>query len=154
MESGVREFEIKPSTLSLQRRLTEAVTLAVLVFIFRGATGSALHWRDANLVPSLIISIVIGALFAALRRGARGGGSLLLGEDFIEGSTRIGSLTLKKRIYRRELKKITETTRGLLLMDRNEFAARMRGFILVPASMPEYPQIKATLSRWAPIGQG
>jgi len=38
-------------------------------------------------------------------------------------------------------------------MDRSEFAARMLGFVFVPASMPEYQEIKSTLTRWAPMKQ-
>ena len=36
-------------------------------------------------------------------------------------------------------------------MDRGEFGARMLGFVFVPATMPEYQEIKSILSGWAPV---
>jgi hypothetical protein len=36
-------------------------------------------------------------------------------------------------------------------MDRGEFAARMLGFVFVPATIPEYQEIKSILNGWAPV---
>jgi hypothetical protein len=37
----------------------------------------------------------------------------------------------------------------MCVMDRGQFAARMLGFVFVPATMPEYQEIRLILSGWA-----
>jgi len=79
------------------------------------------------------------------------GGSLIIGPDFIESRMRATLFRYKKRIRREQIKSISENARGLRIMDRGQFAARMLGFVFVPASLPEYQEIKSILSGWAPV---
>jgi hypothetical protein len=76
---------------------------------------------------------------------------LIIGHNFIEARTQTGSLRFKKRISREKIKSISENRRGLCVMDRREFGARMLGFVFVPATMPEYQEIRSELALWAPI---
>ncbi len=89
--------------------------------------------------------------FRPARRWFPTGGSLIIGDDFIEGRTRYNGFTFKKRIRREQIKSISENRRGLCVMDRGEFAARMLGFVSIPATMPEYEQIRSELAGWALI---
>jgi hypothetical protein len=57
----------------------------------------------------------------------------------------------KKRIYRERMKSIKENNRGIFVMDRGNFAARMLGFVFIPATMPEYQEIRSELAQWAPV---
>jgi hypothetical protein len=69
----------------------------------------------------------------------------------VEGRTHAQWVTYKKRIRRDRIKSISENKRGLCVMDRGEFAARMLGFVFVPATIPEYQEIKSILRGWAPV---
>ena len=105
-------------------------------------------------MSSLIMATALGAYFTFLvtqrwflPRGSR----LILGKDFLESRAQYNGSAFKKRISREKIKAISENRRGLCVMDRGKFAARMLGFIFVPASMPEYQEIRSELARWAPI---
>lgn len=99
--------------------------------------------------------VVLGVWFAfsPFRYGSpQGGGSVIIGDDFIESHTHYNGFTLKKkRMTREKIKFILENKRGLCVMDRGKFAARMLGFIFIPRTMPEYQEIKSILSGWAPV---
>lgn len=104
------------------------------------------------MIQALIMPVALGAtLGLRFPKWLPRGGSVVIGEDFVEGRTRARWFTFKKRIYRDRIKSIWESKRGLCVMDRGEFAARMLGFIFVPATMPEYQEIKSILSGWAPL---
>ena len=75
----------------------------------------------------------------------------MIGDDFIESRTLLRWSQHRKRIGRGKIKSISEDKRGLFVMDRGKFAARMLGFVFVPATMPEYQEIKTILSGWAPV---
>jgi len=131
------------------------LVLACFIFIFRWAIDDVLHESHQPLFLALITPLAMATLFVFRPFGSpvSRGGSLIIGEDFIEGHTRARWFTLKKRISRDRIKSISENRRGLCVMDQSEFAARMLGFVFVPASMPEYQEIKSTLTRWAPMKQ-
>jgi hypothetical protein len=74
-----------------------------------------------------------------------------MGENFVEGRTKARWFTFTKRIYRDRIKSISENKWGMCVMDRGQFAARMLGFVFVPATMPEYQEIRLILSGWAPV---
>ena len=122
------------------------------MFIFRWAIDDVLHDSHQPFFLALITPLGVATLFAFRPFGISifRGGSLIIGEDFIEGRTQARWFSMKKRINRDKIKSISENRRGLCVMDRGEFAARMLGFVFVPATMPEYQEIKATLTRWAP----
>jgi len=101
---------------------------------------------------ALFMPVFLGAVFS-LRFPKRlpRGGSLIIGEDFVEGRMRAQWFTFKKRIHKERIRSISESKRGLCIMDRREFAARMLGFVFVPATIPEYQEIRSILSGWAPV---
>jgi hypothetical protein len=97
---------------------------------------------------------LLGAVFALRARvfvQPFSGGTLVLAQNFVEGRSNSRWFTVKKRIYRDRIKSIMENKRGLVVTDRGEFAARMLGFVFVPATLPDYEEIKATLAGWIPI---
>jgi len=79
------------------------------------------------------------------------GGSVIIGPNFIEGHTLVGRCTFKKRIGREQIKSISENKRGLSVMNRGRFATWMLGFVFIPATMPEYQEIRAALVLWSPV---
>lgn len=79
-------------------------------------------------------------------------GSLTIGENYVEGRTRAGWFTFKKRIHSDQIQTISENGRGICVFDRGEFAARMLGFVFIPAGIPEYQEIRSILAQWHTIG--
>jgi hypothetical protein len=125
-----------------------------LTFILGLAGSYILHWPHESLIRSLFMPVVFAALFVFRpfnRWIPQGNSSVIIGHDFVEGRTRSSSFTFKKRIGREQIKSIFENRRGLCIMDRGEFAARMLGFVFVPATLPEYQEIKSELTQWVPI---
>ena len=155
MEAAIRQYDIPPRRISLSWWKKVALFFAVgcFMFGFRWVVESLLHWTHQPFIEALILPVVLGFSFAfrPLSRWLPGGGSVIIGDDFIEGRTRANWFTFKKRISRDQIKSISENKRGLCVMDRGEFAARMLGFVFVPATMPEYQEIKALLMRWVPV---
>ena len=124
------------------------------MFGFRWIVEGIFHWEHRSLLKALIDSAIFAAVFffrPFARWLPRNHGSVILGKDFVEGHTCTAYLTFKKRIPREKIRSILENRRGLCVMDRGEFAARMLGFIFIPATMPEYQKIKATLAQWAAL---
>ena len=154
MEPAVRQYEIQPPQIkvSLWRRVALFLGIGCFTFIFRWIVEGIFHWGHRLMPESLFMPVVLGAVFSLrFPKWLGRGGSLIIGEDFLEGRTRAQWFTYKKRIRRDRIKSISENRLGLCVMDRSEFAARMLGFVFVPARMPEYQEIRSELSRWAPI---
>jgi hypothetical protein len=156
MEPVVRQYEIQPRQSSLPWRKKVALFFAVacFTFVFRWIIEIFFHWEHQPIIQALILPIALGASFTLRpfsRRLPQGGGSVIIGDDFIEGRTRVNWITVKKRINRDRIKFISENRQGLCVMDRGQFAARMLGFVFVPVSLPEYQQIRLELARWAPV---
>jgi hypothetical protein len=156
MEPAIRQYEIQPRQFSLTWRKKIVVFFAVACFMFgfRWVIESFLHWEHQSLIRSLLSSAVAGALFAfrpARRWLPQGSACVIIGNDFIEGRTRASWFTFKKRISREKITSISENRRGLTIMDRGQFAARMLGFIFIPATLPEYQEVRSTLAQWAPV---
>jgi hypothetical protein len=156
MEAAVRQYEIQPreSSLSWSKKVALFSAVAFFTFVFRWIIESFLHWEHQSIPRTLIMPVVLGLslVFRPFSRWLpRRGGSLIIGDDFIEGRTQTNWFELKKRISRDRIKSILESKHGLCVMDRGEFAARMLGFVFVPATMPEYQEIRSELARWAPI---
>jgi hypothetical protein len=150
MELQTCHYDISRLEASPSWAETAVVFLAVtcLMFGFRWSLESLLHWKHQPVIETLIMPVVVGAWLAFT---SFKGGSITIGQDFIEGRTLVGRLTFKKRIGREQIKSISESKRGLAVMDRGAFSTRMLGFIFVPSTMPEYQQIRSELARWAPI---
>jgi hypothetical protein len=153
MEPAVRQYEIQypPITLSWWRKL--ATFLAVLFFMlaFRWVTEYLFHSRHESGIGVLFVPVGVAAVFACRPFQVIRGGSLILGDDFVERYTQTGRFTVKKRICRDQIKSISENWRGLRIKDRSGFRAFMAAYVFVPATMPEYQEIKAVLAQWTPI---
>ena len=156
MESGIRQYDFTAPQISFSWRKKVALFLAVgcFAFGFRWIIESILHWDHHSIIRALIEPVVLAAVFVfrPLNRWIpQYGGSVVIGQDFVEGRTRTSWFTFKKRIRRDRIKSISENRRGLCVMDRGEFAARMLGFVFIPAALPEYQEIRSELTRWAPV---
>jgi hypothetical protein len=154
MEAAVRQYEILPRIIPMSRWKRTGLCFAVSFFVFgfRWIIDSLMHWERESFVVTLMMPVVFGVVFGwrLLERRARGG-SLIIGPDFVEGRIRFNWFTVKRRIARDRIKCISENRQGLCVMDRGKFAARMLGFVFVPARMPEYQEIKSILTGWAPV---
>jgi hypothetical protein len=153
MEANVRQYVFTSSPVSVSWPKKAAVVFVIgwLMFILRWAGNGLFNWPHESLVHALSTSILFGALYAFLQFNYRLRQRLIIGHNFIEARTQTGSLRFKKRISREKIKSISENRRGLCVMDRREFGARMLGFVFVPATMPEYQEIRSELALWAPI---
>lgn len=155
METVARQYEIQPSVirLSWQKKIALFFAFSCFTFGFRWIVESSLHWEHQSTMRALIWAVGFGAYFAfrPTQRWFPRGGSLIIGDDFIESRTLLRWSQHRKRIAREKIKSISENRRGLCVMDRGEFAARMLGCVFVPATMPEYQEIRAELAQWAPI---
>jgi hypothetical protein len=154
MEPGVRQYEIQLSQLNATwvKRVIWFCGLADFAFIFWSVRDAILHSPDQPLIDALFMPVVVAALliFGSFMR-LYPKMTVTIGHDFIESRMRAAWFRYQKRIRRQGIKSILENQRGLYVMDRGQFAARMRGFIFIPASMPEYAEIRSELARWAPV---
>ena len=155
MEPAVRQYEIQPRVIhfSWWKKIVLFFAISCFAFGFRWIVDLSLQWERQSTMRALIMAMALGAVFAfrPAQRWFPKDGCLIIGDDFIEGRTRYNWFMFKKRISREKIKSISENKRGLCVMDRGEFAARMLGFVFVPATMPEYQEIRSELSRWAPV---
>lgn len=150
MKPQIRHYDISRREVSPSSGEQAAVFLAITCFMFgfRWILESLFHLKHQRVIDTLIMPAVVGAwcAFSAFK-----GGVVIIGHDFIECRTLIGQWTLRRRIGREKIKSISENRRGLCVRDRGKFAARMLGFVFVPATMPKYQEIRSELAQWAPI---
>lgn len=156
MDPNIRQYDFTPPQInfSWQKKVVLFLAVGCFMFGFRWIMESILHWDHRSIIRALIESVVLAAVFAFRpfhRWSPKYQSSIVIGQDFLEGRTRTGWFTFKKRICRDRIKSISENRRGLCAMDRNEFAARMLGFVFIPATLPEYQEIRSELTRWAPV---
>ena len=155
MESVIRQYEIKPQPITLSWWKKLATFFGVLFFMvaFRWSIEYLFHWQHPSVIGALFVPVALAAFFAIrpIQNQFLRGGSVILGDDFIEGRPLISGFTFKKHIRRDQIKSISENWRGLRIKDRSGFGAFMSGFVFVPATMPEYQEIRAVLAQWAPI---
>ena len=144
----ISRLEASPS---LAEKVAVFLAVTCLMFGFHWLIESLLRWEHRSGIEALIMPVVVGAwcAFTAFQ-----GGSVIIGQDFIEGHTLVGRWTFNKRIGREQIKSMSENKRGLCVMDRGKCAARMLGFIFIHATLPEYQEIKSILSGWVPIQGG
>jgi hypothetical protein len=155
MEPVIRQYVIQPSVVrfSWRKKIALFFAFSAFAFGFRWIVDSSFHWERESTSSALFMAVALGAYFAFLptQRWLPRGGSLMIGDDFIESRTQLRWSQHRKRIGREKIKSISEDRRGLFVMDRSKFAARMMGFVFVPATMPEYQEIKSILSGWASV---
>ncbi len=155
MEPAVRQYEIKhqPITLSWWKKLATFFAVLFFTLALRWSIEYLFHWKHPSVIGALFVPVALAVLFAVrpIQEQIVRGGSVILGDDFIEGHTQLNWFTVKKRLYRDQIKCISENRRGLRVMNRGEFGAFMTGFVFVPAALAEYQEIKAVLEQWVPI---
>jgi hypothetical protein len=158
MEPAIRQYDftviVPPITFSWRKKVAVFFVVGCFMFGFRWIIESILHWDHHSIIRALIEPVVLAAVFAFRpfhRWSPQYQSSIVIGQDFLEGRARTGWFTFKKRIRRDRIKSISENRRGLWVMDRSEFAARMLGFVHIPATLPEYQEIRSELTRWAPV---
>lgn len=156
MEPAVRQYEIQlpKASWSWQKKVVLFFAVGFFTFGFRWIIESFFHWEHQPTLEALITPVAVAASFVfrpISRWFPESGGSMIIGDDFIESRMRSTWFQYKKRIRREQIKSISEGGRGLRVMDRGKFGTRMLGFIFVPATMPEYQEIKSILSGWAPL---
>jgi hypothetical protein len=155
MESAVRQYEIQyqPITLSWWRKLVVFFVVLVTTGAFRWSVEYLFHWKHQNELGALFVPGAVGVFFAwrSFQNQLLRKGSLTLGDDFVESYAQTGWFTFTKHIRRDQIQSIAEDPQGLRVMNRGKFGTFMLGFVFVPATMPEYQEIKAVLAQWAPI---
>jgi hypothetical protein len=156
MEPSVRQYEIQPPGISWSwsKKMVLFFAVGFFVFIFRWTIESFLHWEHKPILEALIMPVAVGASFAFRpfsRWFPQPSVRVIIGDDFIEIRMRSAFLVTKKHIRREQIKSISEGRRGLRVMHRGKLGSIMPSFILVPATMPEYQEIKSVLSGWAPV---
>jgi len=153
MEPAIRQYDFTspPINISWPKKVGVFFVVGCLMFILRWAGNGLFHWPHESLVRALVTSVAFAAVFVSLQFSYWLPQRLIIGYDFVEARTRTGSLTFKKRIGREQIKSISENRRGVYIRDRGKFAARILGLIFIPASTPEYQEIKSILSGWAPV---
>jgi hypothetical protein len=157
MNSNVRQYDFpaRKISISLKKRLALFLSVVCLAFLLGWAADSLFRWPyRRSFFGELIFPVMLATAFAIRAKTFLqpfSGGSLLLADNFVESRSKARWFTVKKRIYRDGIRSITENKYGLLIKDRGEFAARMLGFVIVPATLPEYQDIRSELAQWAPI---
>jgi hypothetical protein len=159
MEPAVRQYDFTspPINLSWQKKVIMFFVVGGLTFMIGWCGERFFHWTQQSLIRSLFSSAAAGALFVFWPFGhghPPRTSRLILGHDFIESCRRANWFTVKKRIRREQIQAISEDQRGLRIMDRGKFGSIMLGFIFIPATVPEYQEIKSILSGWAPLQAG
>lgn len=153
MEQIVSEYEIPPAPAGASWKKKGLLFLAIVIFAlaFHWILQSLFGWKHESLPRQLVLAVALGAVFTLrpFRVGQRA--TLVLGDGFLERRTETSSFKRKRRIERGAIKSIKEGRGGIMVMDRNEFAARMLGFIFIPRRLPEYQQVRSALSQWHPI---
>ncbi|MGB8132075.1 MAG: hypothetical protein WCG81_19975 [Candidatus Angelobacter sp.] len=156
MEPAIREYEIQLRQISSSWRKKVGLFFLVGCFMFacRWITESFSHDTHQPILEALIMPVALGVGFA-FRPFSRwlpaSSIRVIIGDDFIEMRMRSAFLRHKKHIRREQIKSISEGRRGLRVMHRGKFGSIIPDFILVPAPMPEYQEIRSILSGWAPI---
>jgi len=152
MNADVRQYEIPGRAIKLGfgKRCLLFIALVPILLGLRWILEAAFHWRHTGLIEELITPVVVGAVFAFRPLNWLGPQetTLILGEDFVEARAKYNWLTFKKSIRRENIRSVSENKWGLTVMDRGEFAARMLGFVFVPARLPEYEEVRAILVQW------
>jgi hypothetical protein len=154
MEANVREYEIQlsQSSVSWVKRVFWFCAIVEFAFCLRWIGDSILHSPHGPLIQSLFMPVVVATVlvFGSFKR-FHPRMTITIGDNFIESRMRASWFRYKKRIRREQIKSISENRHGLRLMDRGKFGSRMLGFIFIPATMPEYQEIRSELARWAPL---
>jgi hypothetical protein len=156
---GTRRSPIRnkpqPIILSWWKKLAAFFAVVFFMVAFRWGIEYLFHWQHPSAIGALIIPVAVALPLSFGRPRFRQlllkSGSLTMGNDFIEGHTQMSWFTVKKRLYRDEIKCISENRRGLRVMNRGKFGTFMTGFVFVPAALAEYQEIKAVLEQWMPI---
>jgi hypothetical protein len=156
MEAALRQYEIQPRevNLSWSKKIVLFFAVSFFMFGFRWVIESFLHDKHQPILEALIMPVVVGDWCAYRPLNPwllQGSGNVIIGDDFIERSMGATWFGYKTRIRRDQVKAISEGKRGLRVMNRGGFGSIMLGFILVPATMPEYQKIKSIPSGWAPL---
>lgn len=157
MAAETRQYDITlgPQHISSGKRLLHFLGYFVFFVAFWWAYEQVLGRPQQPLIEVCIMPFVLALMFTFFL-GRPHPATLEIGEDFVERCIQIRWFTLRKRIFRNKVKSASEINlrfagRGLAVMDRGEFGSRMLGFVFVPATTPEYEEIKSQLVSWAPL---
>jgi hypothetical protein len=154
MEVAERQYEIplNQPNATWVKRVIWFCALVDFAFIAWSVGDAILHSPHQPLIHALFKPVVVGSLlvFGSFMR-LQPKMTLTVGHEFVESRIRGAWFRYKKRIWRSEIKSVSENRRGIYIRDRGKFAARILGLIFIPASTPEYKEIKAVLGGWAPV---
>jgi hypothetical protein len=151
MEAAIREYAIPRRGIWIPalKGLATFVGLAALSMLVHWGFDSVpnrTHHLDALEVLCLPVLLAAWWTFEPLVFPERK--SLTLGEDFIEYRAKSRILSDRRHLRRDRITSLRETKEGLWVKDSSPFGTFMLSTVLVPASMPEYNEIKETLLRW------
>lgn len=111
MDPTVRQYEIPPPQIKVSwwRRIVLFLGIGCFTFIFRWIVEGIFHWGRQPMPESLFMPVALGAVLGLrFPKWLPRGGSLIIGEDFVEGRTQARWFTYKKRIRRDRIKSISE----------------------------------------------
>jgi hypothetical protein len=96
MDQTVRQYKIPSSQIAIPwgKSVMLFFLVALTMFALRWGTDKLFHWSHGSLFDQLFMPIVFGAWFAFRPLSfafAQGDGKLIVGENFVEGHTRIGN---------------------------------------------------------------
>ncbi len=149
MEPQIRHYHISrlEASPSLAEKAVVFLAITCFIFGFRWIIEELFHSKHEPVIETLIMPVAVGAwcAFTAFQ-----GGSVIMGQNFIEGRILVGRRTFKKRIEREQIKAMSENRRGLKVMGRGGFPG-MLSLVFIPASLLKYQEIRSELALWAPI---
>ncbi len=158
MEAAIREYAIprRRAPFFVWRRLAEFLSIAMLVLFLQWAHSAAFKRPPRDAFDVIFMPLLLAAWFTTgpLTRLFSERKSLTLGEDFIEYRAKSRISRDRRHIRRDRITSLRETEEGLLVQDQSKMGTFMLSNILVPASMPEYNEIKETLLRWKAAATG
>src|ERR1051325_3901130 len=119
MEPAVRQYVIQPRVIHLSwwKKIALFFAISCFYFGFRWTVEISLHWEHQSTTRALIWAVGFGAYFAfrPTQRWFPRGGSLMIGDDFIESRTLLRWSQHRKRIAREKIKSISQNRRGCVL---------------------------------------
>src|ERR1700748_1861881 len=91
VEAAIRQYEIQPRVIhfSWWKKIALFFAISCFAFGFRWVLDTSLHWEHRSTMSAVIMAVALGAVFAfrPARHWFPTSGSLIIGDNFIEGHT-------------------------------------------------------------------
>jgi hypothetical protein len=121
---------------------------------FRGLSSLAIEIGFASVISALAM-VFLSPIWKRLGRDLKINYKLLVDADSITAVFPIWRNRLSRRMVRKgkvrsifEIKAAFSRSGGIGISERNEFAARILGFVYVPKAFPEFDKLKSLAESW------